>query len=197
MEWRKPNMSQAAVEALQNGKDKLGDIAGSGALTSTCLDLQALGATAQGAEEASGVAETTFTEVRDQLTNAEFDAVLQRRAGITLRELLGLVKVSQTTRGELTNNLTKVTELNKNIAMEKRKLGEANNHVSTREPGTMETRFWNTTANKRIFHNHSLHDDIIPLIEKNVLLFVLPWGRVPHYFLASAASLLMSLLHSV
>ena len=118
-EWRKPNMSQAAVEALQNGKDELGGIASFGALTSTSLDLRALGAVAQSAGEASGVAETTFTEVRDQLTDAEFDMVLQGQAGITLRELLGLVKVSQTTQGELTNNLAKVTELDKSIAMEK------------------------------------------------------------------------------
>ena len=44
--------------------------------------------------------------------------------GLTLRELKGLDKALQTTRGELVNNLTKLTELDKDIARNKRKLQE-------------------------------------------------------------------------
>ena len=44
---------------------------------------------------------------------------------LTLREIRGLDKALQTIRGELTNNLPKLTELDDHIALEKRKLDEA------------------------------------------------------------------------
>ena len=44
--------------------------------------------------------------------------------GLTLRELQGLDKALQTTRGELVNNLAKLTELDKDIARNNRKLQE-------------------------------------------------------------------------
>ena len=44
--------------------------------------------------------------------------------GLTLRELQGLDKALQTTRGELVNNLAKLTELDKDIARNERKLQE-------------------------------------------------------------------------
>ena len=42
--------------------------------------------------------------------------------GLTLRELQGLDKALQRTRGELTNNLSKLTELDKDITRQKQKL---------------------------------------------------------------------------
>ena len=45
--------------------------------------------------------------------------------GLTLRELQGLDKALQSIRGELTNNLAKLTDIDKDIAKEKRKLQEA------------------------------------------------------------------------
>ena len=44
---------------------------------------------------------------------------------LKLRELQGLDKALQTIQGELTNNLAKLTELDDHIALEKRKLDEA------------------------------------------------------------------------
>jgi len=44
---------------------------------------------------------------------------------LNLREIRGLDRALQTIRGELTNNLAKLTELDEHIGMEKRKLDEA------------------------------------------------------------------------
>ena len=53
--------------------------------------------------------------------------------GLTLRELQGLDKALQRTRGELTNNLSKLTELDKDIARQKQKLQEAEDETSQRD----------------------------------------------------------------
>ena len=50
--------------------------------------------------------------------------------GLTFRELQELDKVLQSTRGELTNNLAKLTDIDKVIAKEKRKLQEAEDKIS-------------------------------------------------------------------
>ena len=49
---------------------------------------------------------------------------------LTLRELQGLDKALQSIRGELTNNLAKLTDIYKDIAKEKRKLQEAEDEIS-------------------------------------------------------------------
>ena len=53
--------------------------------------------------------------------------------GLTLRELQGLDKVLQRTRGELTINLSKLTMLDKDIARQKQKLQEAEDETSKRD----------------------------------------------------------------
>ena len=53
--------------------------------------------------------------------------------GLTLRELQGLDKALQRTRGELTNNLSKLTELDKDITRQKQKLQEAEDETSQRD----------------------------------------------------------------
>ena len=53
--------------------------------------------------------------------------------GLTLRELQGLDKALQRTRGELTNNLSKLTELDKDITRQKQKLQEAEDEASKRD----------------------------------------------------------------
>ena len=53
--------------------------------------------------------------------------------GLTLRELQGLDKVLQHMRGELVNNLAKLTELDKDISKEKRKLQAAEDEISKRD----------------------------------------------------------------
>ena len=50
--------------------------------------------------------------------------------GLTLRELQGLDKALQSIRGELINNLAKLTDIDKDIAKEKRKLQEAEDEIS-------------------------------------------------------------------
>ena len=50
--------------------------------------------------------------------------------GLTFRELQGLDKTLQTVRGELTNNLAKLTYIDKDIAREKQKLQEAEDEIS-------------------------------------------------------------------
>ena len=61
------------------------------------------------------------------LTDTQIDEVLGTLDDppLTLREIRGLDKALQTIRGELTNNLAKLTELDDHIALEKRKLDEA------------------------------------------------------------------------
>ena len=53
--------------------------------------------------------------------------------GLTLRELQGLDKALQRTRGELTNNLSKLTELDKDITRQKQKLQETEDETSKRD----------------------------------------------------------------
>ena len=53
--------------------------------------------------------------------------------GLTLRELQGSDKALQRTRGELTNNLAKLTELDKDVARQKQKLQEAEDDEATDE----------------------------------------------------------------
>ena len=54
-----------------------GEIVSSRAVTSESVELQDLGAAAQSAAEISGVVETTMTEMRDCLTDAKLEEVLQ------------------------------------------------------------------------------------------------------------------------
>lgn len=53
--------------------------------------------------------------------------------GITFRELQGLDEALRRTRGELANNLAKLTDLDREIAKERRKLGEAEDEISKRD----------------------------------------------------------------
>jgi hypothetical protein len=110
----KPSKAQAKFTAtLQAANNELG---GAAAAVDT-VELKDLG---QIATEASGIAsdtihtmETTFTDTDDPPLN--------------LREIRGLDKAMQTIRGELTNNLAKLSVLDDRIALEKRKLTETDN----------------------------------------------------------------------
>ena len=128
--WRSKegqSLSAEAVKALQNGEKKIGDIAASKALTSDSMELQDLGAAAQDATEAARVVETTLTDTDiDEILGTLDDPPLN------LRELRGLDKALKTIRGELVNNLAKLSELDEHIAKEKRKLGETEDEFSRR-----------------------------------------------------------------
>ena len=53
--------------------------------------------------------------------------------GQTFRELQGLDKTLPPTPGELFNNLAKLTDIDNDIAKEKRKLGEAEDEISKKD----------------------------------------------------------------
>lgn len=98
-----------------------------------------LGAAARDAEtvelqELSNVADNAVQTLTTRLTDDEIDEILgtMEDSPLNLRELRGLDRVLQNIRGELTNNLAKLTELDNHITQEKRKLGEAEDEFSRR-----------------------------------------------------------------
>lgn len=103
-----------AVEILQTTNLKLG--AAAAAVDS--VELEDLGQTVT---EVSDVVQRMETA----LTDTQIDEGMPVDPPRTLREIRGLDKALQTIRGELTNNLAKLTELDDHIALEKRKLDEA------------------------------------------------------------------------
>ena len=113
---KKSSLPAAAVETLQTTNLELGDAAA--AVDS--VELEDLGQTATEVSDAVQRMETA-------LTDTQIDEVLGTLDDppITLREIRGLDKALQTIRGQLTNNLAKLTELDDHIALEKRKLDEA------------------------------------------------------------------------
>ena len=79
--------------------------------------------------------ETTVTSLTDNW-NSELPEVTNARTqteGLTFRELQGLDKTLQTIPGELTNNLAKLTDIDKDIAKEKQKLQEAEDEISRKD----------------------------------------------------------------
>ena len=86
-------------------------------------------------QELTNIAAKADATVETMLTgwNLELPDVANKHTqteGLALRELQGLDKALQSTRGELTNNLAKLTALDKDIAKEKRKLQEAEDEIS-------------------------------------------------------------------
>ena len=98
----KPELSADAVAALQRGSDNLGSINAE----AENVEMQGLPAVAS---DAVKTLETTLSDAPEQLP---------------LREIRGLDKALQTIRGELVNNLAKLTELDNHITREQNKLDE-------------------------------------------------------------------------
>ena len=98
----KPELSTDAVAALQKGSDNLGPINAE----AENVEMQGLPAVA------SDAVKTLETALRD--------------AGVRhpLREILALDKMLQTIRGELVNNLAKLTEIDNHITREQNKLDD-------------------------------------------------------------------------
>ena len=114
-DWRRQKMSAEAVAALSRTNQKLGEAAGS----VETVELQDLDQAANKASDAFHNLETTFTDTQvDELLETTNDPPLN------LREIRGLDRALQNIRGELTNNLAKLTELDDHIALERRKLDE-------------------------------------------------------------------------
>ena len=105
------------VAALQMANNELG---GAGAAVGS-VELQDLKQTAKEASYAVHRMKTTFTD-------AEINEILGTMhtppPPLNLRELRGLDKAMQTIRGELTNNLAKLSPLDDHIALEQRKHAE-------------------------------------------------------------------------
>ena len=95
---------------------------------SNTIELQELTNTAA---KADATVETMLTD-----WNLELPDVANKHTqteGLTFRELQGLDKTLQSIRGELLNNLPKLTDIAKDIAKEKRKLQEAEDEISKRD----------------------------------------------------------------
>ena len=110
---KKSSLPAAAVEALQTTNLELGDAAA--AVDS--VELEDLGQTVTEVSDAVQRMETA-------LTDADIDEILGTLDDppLNLREIRGLDKALQTIRGELVNNLAKLTELDDHIALERQKL---------------------------------------------------------------------------
>ena len=99
----KPELSADAVADLQKGSDNLEVIS----TEAETVEMRDLGTTAGKASSIVETMETTFSD-----------------ASLPLREIRGLDKALQTIRGELVNNLAKLTELDNHITREQNKLDE-------------------------------------------------------------------------
>ena len=115
----KTQISQQVRQALESTRNDLPDLE-----MSSGTELQDLTNTVIGTETAVKSLETSLTDLVHTDTQTE---------GLTLRELQGLDKALQRTSGELTNNLSKLTELDKDITRQKQKLQEAEDETSKRD----------------------------------------------------------------
>ena len=106
----KTQLFQQVRQALESTRIDMPDLEVSG------TELQDLTNTVIDTETAVKSLETSLTDWVHTDTQTE---------GLTLRELQGLDEALQRIRGELTNNLSKLTELDKDITRHKQKLQEA------------------------------------------------------------------------
>lgn len=121
-DWsRAQKLPSKAITALQTASNELG---GAAAAVDS-VEMQDLGQTTK---EASDVVAMTL----QQMESTFMDAGTMHDPPLNLREIRGLDKAMQTIRGELTNNLAKLSELDDHIALEKRKLDEAEDEFSRR-----------------------------------------------------------------
>lgn len=115
----KTRISQQARQAFESARNDL----------STSMDnilLQDLSNTTelQSLTNTVGEVDTSVKSLETSFNNLDVHAQTQTE-GLTLREIQGLDKALQSIRGELTNNLAKLTEIDKDIAKEKQKLEQA------------------------------------------------------------------------
>ena len=114
----KTQLSQQVRQALESTRNDMPDLEMSG------TELQDLTNTVIETETAVKSLETSLTDWVHTDTQTE---------GLKLRELQGLDKALQRTRSELTNNLSKLTELDKDITRQKQKLQKAEDETSKRD----------------------------------------------------------------
>ena len=119
-------LSQQVRQALESIRNDMPDLE-----MSSGTELQDLTNTVIDRETAVKSLETSLTDWVHTDTQTE---------GLTLRELQGLDKALQRTRGELTNSLEKLTDLDKNITRPKQKLQEAEDDEATDETTKRDRR---------------------------------------------------------
>ena len=123
VDWKRtdrklPNLPTQAVNTLQAASRGL--VNAEVGLASESMELRDLQAAEQSATEATQVTETALGDPNvSEILKTIDDPPL------TLRELRGLDQALQTIRGELTNNLAKLSALDEDIAKENEKLAQA------------------------------------------------------------------------
>ena len=110
---------QQVWQALESTRNDMPDLE-----MSSGTELQDSKSTVNGTETAVKSLETSLTD---------WVHTDKRTESLALRELQGLDKALQRIRGELTNNLAKLTELDKDIVRQKQKLQEAEDDGATDE----------------------------------------------------------------
>ena len=114
----KAQLSQQVRQSLESTRNDMPD------LEVSSTEMQGLTTTVIDTDTAIKSLETSLTDWVHTDTQTEV---------LTLRKLQGLDKALQRTRGELTNNLAKLIELDKDIARQKQKLQEAEDETSQRD----------------------------------------------------------------
>ena len=109
-------LSQQVRHALESTRNGMPDLEMPGG-----IELQDLKNTVIGTETAVKSLETSLTDWVHTDTQTE---------GLTLQDLQGLDKALRRTRGELTHNLVKLTDLDKDIAKRNKKIQEAEDEIS-------------------------------------------------------------------
>jgi hypothetical protein len=119
LDFRKSSLSTQAVAKLQNTAANLPSV--------DTVPLQDLGRVAN---EAHAKIETLTTALSDEQVTAALSTM--ESPPLNLRELRGLDRALQTIRGELVNNLAKLSDLDNHITLEKQKLEDAANDEFSR-----------------------------------------------------------------
>ena len=152
-----PKQARQALESTRNDLVNVEEHIPLKDLSST-TELQSLTNTVG---ELHGAVESLATSMTDwSLELPDVENKRTQTEGLTLRELQGLDKALQSIRGELTNNLAKLTDIDKDIAKEKRKLQEAEDEISKSDitarlknlEDERSARLEAATANKEALH---------------------------------------------
>ena len=120
-----PKVSQTEITALAKVRDKVNT-------ATEEIPMQDFSETSESRKTIDAVNEVD-TSLQNMFELPEVANARTQTEGITFRELQSLDEALRRTRGELANNLAKLTDLDKDIAKERRKLNEAEDEISKRD----------------------------------------------------------------
>ena len=128
------NSKVKTTKALEKAASKLSSIEKKAKIAAEEIPLRDL-STTQDVQNTVDTANQVETSLQNSLTDWDLELpdvanTHTQTEGLTFRELQGLDKALQRTRGELSNNLAKLTDLDKDIAKERKKLDEAEDEIS-------------------------------------------------------------------